>query len=316
MTKTRNLKSIIITALTFAIMLCGFLGFSAIKASANTAEGCDGDHDGFTSLTAGTLTEPGNYYLTSDLTTDENLSVITVKCQGTVTLCLNGFDVYHSGKGHNTIAIEADGGELTVNLCDCKGTGEIYHSDGNGGIHLEGEDYHKTFNMYSGTIRNCSFGIVTSENMTLNMYGGTIKNCDYYAIFQHEDDGHGAARVNIFGGSIIDNKEGIRVTQSDCVTLTGSPVISGNREGDIFFRFNATITVKELSISNVITIGQEEYEDFPIAVVDTRTLLAASHTFTTESIWFTTTAKYRSTAGSIIISMPPASPQRPVSFAG
>lgn len=269
MTKTRSLTSVIITVLMLAILLCGFAGWSAIEASANTAEGCGGDHDGFTSLTAGTLTESGNYYLTTDLTTDENLPVITLKCQGTVTLCLNGFDIYHSGKYYTTIAIESDGGELTVNLCDCKGTGEIYHLDGNGGISFVGEDYHKTFNMYGATIKDCSFGITTSENMTVNMYGGTIKQCTNYAIFQHEDEGNGAAYVNIFGGSIVDNKEGIRVTQSDCVTLTGSPVISGNYSGDIFFRLIATITVKELSVSNKLTVGQEEFVDFPIAVVDT-----------------------------------------------
>ena len=269
MTKTRTFKSVITTLLMLVIMLCGFAVFSAIEVSANTAGGCDGDHDGYTIITAGTITEPGNYYLTADLTCETNDPVITVKCQGTVTLCLNGFDVYHSGNSYNTIGIESDGGELTVNLCDCKGTGEIYHSGDNGGISFVGEDYHKTFNMYGATIRNCTFGITTSENMTVNMYGGTITQCSYYAIFQSEDSGNGAARVNIFGGSIIDNREGIRVTQSDCVTLTGSPLISGNYYGDLYFRLSATVTVKELNVSDKITVGQEEYKDFPIAVVDT-----------------------------------------------
>ena len=269
MTKTRNLKSIVIPVLMFVIMLCGFVGFGAIEAIADSMGGCDGDHDGFTSLTAGTVTVPGNYYLTADLTTETNATVISIKCHGTVTLCLNGFDVYHSGKSYSTIDIESDGGALTVNLCDCKGTGEISHLGNNGGIYFKGVDYHKTFNMYGATIIGCTFGIVTSENMTVNMYGGTIKNCNYYGIFQHEDNGHGAARVNIYGGSIVENNEGIRVTQSDCVTLTGSPVMMGNKYGDIYFRLNVTINVKELSVSNKITVGQEDLENYPFALVDT-----------------------------------------------
>ena len=269
MTKTRGLRAVITTLLMLAIMLCGFAGFSAIAASADTVGGCDGDHEGYTILTEGTISEPGNYYLTADLTAETNEPVISIESQGTVTICLNGFDIYHSGNFYNAIGIEAVDGELTVNLCDCKGTGEIYRSGGGGGIFFTGEDHHKTFNMYGGTIKDCTFGITTSENMTVNMYGGTITQCRYYAIFQHEDEGNGAACVNIFGGSIVDNQEGIRVTGSDCVTLTGSPVMMYNYDGDIYFRLKATITVKELNVSDKITVQMEDYADGPIAVVDT-----------------------------------------------
>ena len=261
---------------TFCILLfafCIYCAFGAVNASAAQSEdsvgGCDGDHEGYTSLTEGTISEPGNYYLTADLTAETDEPVISIECQGTVTICLNGFDIYHSGNFYNAIGIEAVDGELTVNLCDCKGTGEISNKDGSGGIFFTGEDYHKTFNMYGGTIKDCTFGINTSENMTVNMYGGTITQCRYYAIFQHEDEGNGAAHVNIFGGSIVDNGEGIRVTGSDCVTLTGSPVMMYNYDGDIYFRLKATITVKELNVSDKITVQMEDYADGPIAVVDT-----------------------------------------------
>lgn len=272
MTKTRNKMKITGLILTLVMTVSLLVIFSlTTSATLNTdaAGGCDGEHEGYTSLTEGTISEPGNYYLTADLTAETSEPVISIECQGTVTICLNGFDIYHTGNFYNAIGIEAVEGELTVNLCDCKGTGEISNKDGGGGIFFTGEDYHKTFNMYGGTIKDCTFGITTSENMTVNMYGGTITQCRYYAIFQHEDEGNGAAHVNIFGGSIVDNQEGIRVTGSDCVTLTGSPVMMYNYDGDIYFRLKATITVKELNVSDKITVQMEDYADGPIAVVDT-----------------------------------------------
>ena len=78
-----------------AITLCIFVGLGVIEASAEASGGCNGEHDGYTALTTGTITEPGHYYLTTDLTCETNNPVISIESQGTVTLCLNGFDIYH-----------------------------------------------------------------------------------------------------------------------------------------------------------------------------------------------------------------------------
>ncbi len=271
MKKTNKLISIL---LVMAMLLSmAPLSLTASAALTPTATGgCDGNHSGYTALSQSgwslKITQPGNYYINKDWAMETYEPTLVIECSGTVTLCLNGYDLYHTGNSSRVVYIYATGGDLTVNLCDCKGTGEIYHNNKQTGIDLfgvESNGYYATLNMYGGTIRDCSSGISETSNTRFNMYGGTIKGCSYYGVFQSSYDG----KVNIYGGSIINNNEGIRVCSADAVTLTGSPVINGNTNGDLYFRQNnSPVIAKNLSVSEKITIAQYTAKDCAVVKVD------------------------------------------------
>ncbi len=271
MQKTNKLISILLVLAMLLSMAPLSLTASA-KLTPTATGGCDGNHSGYTALSQSgwtlKITQPGNYYINKDWAMETYEPTLVIECSGTVTVCLNGYDLYHTGNSSRVVYIYATGGDLTVNLCDCKGTGEIYHNNKRTGINLFGDKsngYYATLNMYGGTIRDCLTGISENSNTRFNMYGGTIKGCSYYGVFQSSSDG----KVNIYGGSIINNNEGIRVCSADAVTLTGSPVINGNTNGDLYFRQNnSPVIAKNLSVSEKITIAQYTAKDCAVVKVD------------------------------------------------
>ncbi|MBO5858308.1 MAG: hypothetical protein J6R20_00820 [Clostridia bacterium] len=272
MKKTTKLISILLV-LAMLLSMAPIALFTASAALTPAAlGGCDGNHSGYTALSQSgwslKITQPGNYYIKKDWAMETYEPTLVIECSGTVTVCLNSYDLYHTGNSSRVVYIYATGGDLTVNLCDCKGTGEIYHNNTKTGINLYGDKsngYYATLNMYGGTIRDCSSGINESANTRFNMYGGTIKGCSYYGVIQSESDG----KVNIYGGSIINNNEGIRVCSADAVTLTGSPVITGNTNGDLYFRQNnSPIIAKNLIVNEKITIAQYTAKDCAVVKVD------------------------------------------------
>jgi hypothetical protein len=264
----------IILAILMIVTTIPMVALPASAALTPTAKGgCNGDHSGYTLLERNLeITEPGNYYINSNWYSTTYGSTLEIECSGTVTVCLNGYDLYHTGEGSRVVYILGNGDELTVNLCDCKGTGEIYHKKNDTGIDVLSST--TVLNMYGGTIRDCNRGIGTTKNATINMYGGTIKNCSYYGIFQNDLN----CKVNIYGGSIINNTEGIRVCSADSVILTGSPVISGNTNGDLYFRVRKSpVIAKDLSVSSPITIGQDSKAsgDYAVVKVDSADMLGS-----------------------------------------
>ena len=268
----------IILAILMIVTTIPMVALPASAALTPTATGgCNGNHSGYTKiqLNGGTthrITKAGNYYINSSIYESTYSPALEIECSGTVTICLNGYDICQTGYGSRVVYLSANGGELTVNLCDCKGTGEIYHEKGDTGIDFAPGVI--TLNMYGGTIRDCNSGISTWRNSTVNMYGGTIKNCSYYGIYQYENSGI----VNIYGGSIINNTEGIRVCSADSVTLTGSPVISGNTNGDLYYRLkDSAVIAKDLSVSSPITIGQDSKAsgDYAVVKVDSADMLGS-----------------------------------------
>lgn len=254
-------------ALVAACIMCSLTASAAV--STTSTGGCDGNHSGYTAISGTkTITTAGNYYLTQNVFSGASWP-LKIQCSGTVTLCLNGYDIYQTGDASVVVDIVATGGDLTVNLCDCKGTGEIYRNNRSyTGISLRGDSsngYYATLNMYGGTIRYCSTGVCGYGNTRFNMYGGTIKDSLYDGVYQDSSDD----KVNIYGGTITGNLEGIRVCSADGVTLTGSPSIYGNTNGDIYYRESYPITVKDLSVSQKMTLGFYDAADFTVAIVDT-----------------------------------------------
>ena len=205
----------LLSTLVLVALIGVFTGFGTIDASAavdaTVSGGCDGNHTGWTGLKeppsgkyTNTITKSGNYYIEESYAVTTYEPAITIECSGTVTLCLNGLDVGHVGESSRVIYIRPTG-NFTFNLCDCVGTGEIYHQNGKGGINiLTAENATEIiFNMYGGTIRDCTSGVITSYITTFNMYGGTFKNCSYYAIFQGSDKDNEAKEWDEFERSIL-----------------------------------------------------------------------------------------------------------------
>ena len=272
----RNKRSIIhvLSLVLCAVLVAGLMPNFALKADAaldtSKSGGCDGDHSGYTRLSNGQITQAGNYYLEANLVDNTYGAVVSIQCSGTITLCLNGHNLHHKGDGNYVVYINATGGDLTVNLCNCKGTGTIHHSNSYYGIFINGRDYNAVLNMYGGTIQDCKYGIYAGYNTTINLYGGTIQNCAAAGISARFN----SDKVNIYGGTITGNYRGIALQDSDVLTLTGSPVIKDNTIGDLYlWADNITFDAHQLNASSPITIGQEKDGAFAVANVDTGDLL-------------------------------------------
>lgn len=125
----------------------------------------------------------GSYYLDGDVHLDKS---ILIK-DGVVNICLNGHKLYlNHGSVQIWEVIQLSGG--TLNLTDCKGTGQVRHFEevspyGRGVTVGNGT----SFTLYGGTICNNvarvsssttaqGGGVYIGSSSTFNMYGGKIHN--------------------------------------------------------------------------------------------------------------------------------------------
>lgn len=170
----------------------------------------------------------GNYYLKDNVTiSDKSWTPVS----GTV-LCLNGKTIQANG---NFDVIEIDNG-YTFTLTDCKNTGTVTHTSGNGsGVYNDGGK----FNMYGGSITGNSASIGGGVNnyatrdaiyqyntysATFNMYGGSITGNSAVSSGKSDGSGNGGGvynytspampgtsqsnvwgTLNMYGGSITNN---------------------------------------------------------------------------------------------------------------
>ena len=216
-----------------------------------------GDHDAEVSTTFTAVTDQnglqnaatngGSVYLANDITINAAITVT-----GDLTLCLNGYTLKNTAS--NTRVIHIDGG--TLNLTDCGSTGTITGGSitGNGGgVYNQG-----TFAMYGGKISgntaNNGGGVYVLGDGFI-MYGGEISN----NTARYNGGGVYNARLNtiIAGGSIKNNTAndspsgGIYMNQS--ITLSGSPVITGNEYGsndgyfDIYKNYTAILVTEDFA---------------------------------------------------------------------
>lgn len=236
-----------------------------------------GDAEAGYTLTSG-------YYFLKEL---EITEVGTITIDGNVTLCLNGGTLKHIGETGSVIVVNKNS---TFTLCDCKndsgcikgGKGE---SVGGGGIFMDdGNTSETTFNMFGGVIKENQtdkgggggiycIGDSATINSKVNIYGGKI--IDNLCSGTGGGINAAYAQVNIFGGSIEENKAqrggginlnnsnieisnasiinntitqtkyggGVFGTECDVFSISGTVNISGNTDGDektsnVFFRNN------------------------------------------------------------------------------
>ncbi len=156
-------------------------------------------------------TEPGNYYLTTDVTIS---SAWTVP-EGTTNLCLNGHSITAAGKFH-TIDI---GDGVTLNLYDeSNNSGTITHATDNNDVPKPGSGvsvYRGTFNMYGGKISGN-----TSDNG-----GGVYVRTGIFTISGGSISGNTASE---FGGGVYILNNLNNGLDSVTVTFSGG-TISGNK---------------------------------------------------------------------------------------
>ena len=257
------MKKRIMSFLLAFVLICLMLPTTAFAADSHTHCICGkthknvGDHDAEVSTTFTAVTDQnglqnaatngGSVYLANDITINAAITVT-----GDLTLCLNGYTLKNTAS--NTRVIHIDGG--TLNLTDCGSTGTITGGSitGNGGgVYNQG-----TFAMYGGKISgntaNIGGGVYVLGDGFI-MYGGEISN----NTAKYNGGGVYNARLNtiIAGGSIKNNTAndspsgGIYMNQS--ITLSGNPVISGNKYGsndgsfDIYKNYTAILVTEDFA---------------------------------------------------------------------
>ncbi len=203
--------------------------------------------------------------LIADVDIDTSLVI-----EGTVTLDLNGHTI---DRGVSAVTENYDGNVImvkgTLTLQDSGTGGTIkggYGLNGGGVCIYKGA----TFNMEGGTITGCcSSGLgggvyVAYEGGVFNMTGGTITGCSAEA---HGGGvyvcGNGGV-FNMTGGSIVGCSAqigggGVEVGENGIFTVSGSPVISGNKKGsdtnNVVFESNIGV----IGVSGALTSGAEIY---------------------------------------------------------
>ena len=211
--------------------------------------------------------QSGTYFLGADVKLSDSWTL----GEGVeITLCLNGFDIIHTGSKQ---VIVMNGGKL--NICDCtaKTENDVYTagkitgantSERGAGMNIQGNS---EFNFYDGRItgntstsygggiyaHTCKInifggeisanhadsqaggGICINGNVTLNITGGTIKNNTAKIAGALTVQGAGNAALlkdcTITGNSATNMGGGVYVGKPDSVTLSGKLNITGNTVG-------------------------------------------------------------------------------------
>lgn len=166
-----------------------------------------------------------HYYLTKTVAAS-----LTLSQDITISICLNGYNLYAG------LVLNISGG--TVNICDCKGTGNMYSSDNTltkgSVITVSGSG---TFNLYSGTItgkttKKTYIRGVQVNGGTMNMYGGQIVD----GISNAETTGDPAPGL---GGNVHVNNSGSFVMYGGQIS-GGTASESG---GNLYARSNSSVEI-------------------------------------------------------------------------
>lgn len=156
--------------ISLLLALCMVMSLLPAAALAATTENNHGEHTGWTPLSrtissSNSFYQDGNYYLDSDVSTYQGITI-----NYDVTLCLNGNTL---NMGANTLTVSS-GAKLTI--CDCGGDGTITGTESYSNLNVisvEGG----TLNLESGTISSTaahSGSLISVTGGTLNVTGGTI----------------------------------------------------------------------------------------------------------------------------------------------
>ena len=192
----------------------------------------------------------GNYYLTADITLDGGTvgSVTTVGSEiyiesynANVNLCLNGHTLSVTNANSAVISIS---GTQEFTMSDCKVGGMLRTADkGYSVVQAYGVRDHNrigTFTMYGGTIS----GSGAQYGVWANSYG----------------------KINMFGGTITDNENGVSISSGTSFTIGGTVNITSNIK-NVDLAENKKITIDESLTQDArigITIAKEPTAGKPV----------------------------------------------------
>ncbi len=212
-------------------------------------------HAGWTPLSdSDTELDEGNYYLADDVTMN------TIVIKGTVTLCLNGHTLTHSGNTGSVIEVQSG----TFTLCDCEdhwGYTSSFDKDtktytceviGNGGCITGGTGTVEGSYVYGGGVYVCS-------GATFNMTGGRIKDCDIGTASNHYGGGVyvTGGTFNMSGGFVDKNTAntggGVYLTDAAKLNMSGNAIIMNNNgNGGGVYAYNNTKCVFNMSSGKIL----------------------------------------------------------------
>ncbi len=266
---------------------------------------------------AGYTLTSGYYFLKESEITE----VGTITIDGNVTLCLNGGTLKHIGETGSVIVVNKNS---TFTLCDCKndsgcikgGKGE---SVGGGGIFMDdGNTSETTFNMFGGVIKENQtdkgggggiycIGDSATINSKVNIYGGKI--IDNLCSGTGGGINAAYAQVNIFGGSIEENKAqrggGINLNNSN-IEISNASIINNTITQTKYGGGVFGTECKVFSISGTVNISGNTDRDEKTSNVFFRT-----------GLFFDVTGNLEGSSIGITVQSPPtAAKPNPVQVAG
>lgn len=154
-------------------------------------------------------TDSGNYYLTKNVKLSAEQPIT-----GDVTLCLNGYKIEAASDAEDRILVS--GGTLTIT--DCIGSGSIVGvNKKQTGVNIQTNKGAGTLNLYGGTIKNFTKGVVNIG--TFNMYGGKLT--------KNSQGVSNQKTFNMHGGTITENSgfpNGAGVYNKDSFTMSGGDI--------------------------------------------------------------------------------------------
>ena len=184
---------------------------------------------------AGAVPTSGNYYLTVDVKTKQNVSLTS----GTLNLCLNGHTIQAAGSEEGTWRdrIFDIKGDSVLNLSDCTGAGKL--TGGTYGVILMEDNAasHPVLNMYAGNLTgNCSINyggaVLVQGNSVFNMYGGEISGNNMNGHAKVDAAGNpvlgsdgaqtttgtsgGGGAIAVYGANAVFNMYGGKIYDNEC----------------------------------------------------------------------------------------------------
>ena len=196
---------------------------------------------------------PGNYYLTSDVSLFDNG---TWHPADNTVICLNSHHVREfafNKPAYDVITVDSG---VTFSLTECASIQGDIHCASSAATHTVNNS--GTFNLYNGRLRGTTStadGAAVYNNGTFNMYGGTISNNGTSA---RGGGVYNAGVCNLYGGLITNNGSGGGVYNNGTLTVGGTATVTGGSP-NVYLTTGTTITLNsELDESARIGITAEK----------------------------------------------------------
>ena len=166
---------------------------------------------------------PGNYYLTSDVSLFDNG---TWHPADNTVICLNSHHVREfafNKPAYDVITVDSG---VTFSLTECASIQGNIHCASSAATHTVNNS--GTFNFYNGQLRGTKSkadGAAVYNTGTFNMYGGTITNNSTTA---RGGGVYNANECNLYGGTITNNGTGGGVYNNGTLSVGDSATVTGN----------------------------------------------------------------------------------------